>query len=86
MTVGERLREARRKLKKRQVDIANEVGVKQPAVALWEGGDSGVASKHLAAAAKAYGLDVTDLLPQPPADAGAAEASDVTESDDEGGR
>jgi len=76
MTVGERLREARRKLKKRQVDIANEVGVKQPAVALWEGGDSGVASKHLVAAAKAYGLDITDLLPasasESPDDEGAA--------------
>lgn len=67
MTVGERLRRARAKLKKRQADIANEIGVKQPTVWEWENAKDGAGSvpaSRIFAVAKAYGLDPLDLLPK----------------------
>lgn len=68
MTVGERLRKARAKLKKRQADIAAELGVKQPTVWEWENAKDGAGSvpaHRILAVAKAYGIDPVDLLPKP---------------------
>ena len=63
MTVGERLRKARTKLKKRQADIADEVGVSQPAVQAWESDHCLPETEKFRAVADAYGIDVMHLLP-----------------------
>lgn len=67
MTVGERLRKARAKLKKRQADIAAELGVKQPTVWEWENAKDGAGSvpaHRILEVAKAYGVDPIALLPK----------------------
>lgn len=66
MTVGERLRKARKKLGKRQLDIAEEVGVKQPTVFAWEADDCLPEAAKIRDVAKAYGIDPIDLLPKTP--------------------
>lgn len=67
MTIGERLRKARLKLKKRQADIAKEIGVKQPTVWEWENAKDGagtVPAHRILEVAKAYGIDPLSLLPK----------------------
>ena len=61
MTVGERLRKARRRLHKTQLEIAGEVGVTQPRIQQLESGD-GVPSHLIRKVSKAYGVDPLDLL------------------------
>lgn len=65
MTVGERLRKARKKLKKTQAAIAAELDVKQPAVAQWETGAGSFEPHRIRDVAKAYGVDPLLLLPTP---------------------
>jgi transcriptional regulator with XRE-family HTH domain len=64
MTVGERLRKARERLQKRQQDIADEVGCKQPTVAAWEADDALPSTAIVRTVAKAYGLRPEMLLPE----------------------
>jgi transcriptional regulator with XRE-family HTH domain len=64
MTVGERLRKARQRIGKRQVDIADEVGRTQPTVAAWESDDALPETAIVRAVAKAYGLRPELLLPE----------------------
>ncbi len=66
MTVGELLRKARKKLKKRQADIAAETGVTQPTVFAWESDGCLPEAAKIRDVAKAYGLDPLDLLPKTP--------------------
>lgn len=63
MTVPERLRGARRKLKKRQRDIADEIGCTQPTIADWELGRALPRLQDLRTVAKAYGLKPEQLIP-----------------------
>lgn len=63
MTVGERLRKARKRLGKSQAQIAAQVGVTQPRVTQIE--SSGNVPAHLIGPlAKAYDVDPLDLLPK----------------------
>ncbi len=64
MTVGERLRKARKKLAKRQLDIAVEVGRTQPTVAAWEADAALPETSIVRIVAKAYGLKPEQLLPE----------------------
>lgn len=63
MTVGERLRKARQKLKKRQLDIAEVLECTQSTVAQWESDVTLPRTEDIRAVAKAYGLDPGLLLP-----------------------
>jgi transcriptional regulator with XRE-family HTH domain len=63
MTVGARLRAARMKLKKRQHEIAAELGCTQPAVSDWESDKALPRTQEIRAVAKAYGLKPELLLP-----------------------
>jgi transcriptional regulator with XRE-family HTH domain len=63
MTVGEKLRRARRKLKKLQRDIADAVGVTQPTVHAWENDKWSPSIEQVRDVAQAYGLQPADLLP-----------------------
>lgn len=64
MTVGERLRKARERLRKRQADIAAELDCTQPTVAAWEADDALPRTADVRAVAKAYGLKPEQLLPE----------------------
>lgn len=64
MTIGELLRKARKKLKKRQVDIAEEVGVTQPTVFAWEDDQCLPEAAKIRVVAKAYDVNPIDLLPR----------------------
>ena len=64
MTIGETLRKARRKLRKRQLDIAVELGCTQPTVQAWESDKYQPRSKLVRAIAKAYGVKPEVLLPK----------------------
>lgn len=64
MTIGERLRAARKKRKKRQLDIANELGLNQSTVAQWELDEALPRTQIIRAVAKAYGLNPEQLLPE----------------------
>lgn len=65
MTIGDILRRARRKLKKRQKDIADEVGCSQVAVQGWESNKWLPEGGRIRAVANAYKIDPLILLPQP---------------------
>jgi len=64
MTVGEKLRKQRRRMKKRQRDIAKAVGVTQPTVHAWESDKWSPRVEQIRDVAKAYGLEPADLLPR----------------------
>jgi transcriptional regulator with XRE-family HTH domain len=64
VTIGDKLRTARRKLGKRQRDIAAEVGCSQVAVQGWESNKWLPESDRIRAVASAYGVDPLDLLPK----------------------
>jgi transcriptional regulator with XRE-family HTH domain len=64
MTVAERLRTAREKLGKTQLEIAEAVGKKQPTVCAWESGDTLPKTDEIRLVAKAYGLKPEQLLPE----------------------
>ena len=66
MTLGERLRKARKKLGIRQADIAQAVGVAQPTVHAWESDQCYPETARVREVAKAYDVDPLDLLPRPP--------------------
>jgi transcriptional regulator with XRE-family HTH domain len=57
---GELLREARKRAKKTQEEIATETGVSQPCVAKWENGDT--TPRDLSLVAKAYRVSATRLF------------------------
>lgn len=63
MTVGERLRKARKKLKKTQAEIAGELGKTQPTVTAWESDQTLPHTADVRAVARAYGLKPEQLLP-----------------------
>jgi len=64
MTVGERLRKARLRMKKRQSDIALLLGVTQPTVHAWESDKWSPSIELIRDVAKAYGLEPSDLIPR----------------------
>lgn len=64
MTIGERLKRARKRLDKRQQDIADELGVAQGTVASWETGDSVPSTSKILDVAQAYGISPLNLLPR----------------------
>lgn len=63
MTAGERLRRARRKQGKRQIDMATELGVTQPRIQQLEASDR-VPSHLIRELARVYKVDPLDLLPK----------------------
>jgi transcriptional regulator with XRE-family HTH domain len=63
VTTAERMRKARRAQKKRQRDIAEEVGRTQPTVAAWESGRAFPRLEELRRVARAYGLRPEFLIP-----------------------
>lgn len=58
------MRAARRKLGKRQIDIADEVGCTQPTVHAWETGRTHPRVQLLPAVARAYKLRPAQLIPR----------------------
>jgi transcriptional regulator with XRE-family HTH domain len=65
------MRKARRKLGKRQRDIAAEVGCTQPAVHAWEADLAAPRTTQVRSVARAYGLVPERILPDElPASAG----------------
>jgi len=65
MTVGQLLRKARRKNKKLQRQIADEVGCSQVAVQGWESDKWLPENDRIRAVAAAYDVNPLDLLPKP---------------------
>ena len=63
--VAQSLREARAKSRKTQAQIAEECGVTQPVVHLWESGERLPKTADVRTVAKAYGLRPEQLLPAP---------------------
>ncbi len=64
MTVGERLQAARKRLRKTQSDIADELNCTQPTVHSWESDENLPRTKEIRAVAEAYGLRPELLLPE----------------------
>lgn len=64
MTVGERLRKARTKLKKTQADMAELIGCTQPSIHDWESDRVLPRTQDVRRVAKAYGLEPEQLLPE----------------------
>lgn len=64
MNIGERLRKARKRIGKRQCDIAKEVGITQPTVSAWESGDAEPGKWILRRVAKAYEISLEQLIPK----------------------
>lgn len=64
MTVGELLRKARKRRRKRQIDIANELGRTQPTISSWESDQTLPPARDARPVAKAYGLRPEQLLPR----------------------
>lgn len=64
MTVGERLREARKRIDKTQAEIAEIVGRTQPTVHAWESDQTLPRTEEVRVVAKAYGLKPEQLLPE----------------------
>lgn len=64
MSVGERLKRAREKLKKTQLQIAAELGCTQPTVHAWEADEALPRTADVRAVAKVYGLRPEQLLPE----------------------
>jgi DNA-binding XRE family transcriptional regulator len=62
MTLGQRLRTARERLKKRQQDVATELEVSQVTVSMWESGRSVPNLRDIKRIAWAYGLPVHELV------------------------
>lgn len=62
MTLGERLREARERLKKNQADIASELKKTQPTVAAWENDQTLPSLRDMRRVSWAYGVPVEELL------------------------
>jgi transcriptional regulator with XRE-family HTH domain len=63
VTVGEKLRKAREKRGLTQRQVAELVGVSQPAIQRWEAGDGSPRPKKLRKVAEVYGLRPQDLIP-----------------------
>lgn len=63
MTVGERLKAARKRRNKTQQQIADELGCKQPTIADWESGRVLPKTREIRAVARAYGITPMQLLP-----------------------
>lgn len=72
MTLGQCLREARKRLKKRQSDIASDLDKTQATVSAWESDQSVPSLRDLRKVSWAYGVPTEELLacemPYPPAD------------------
>lgn len=64
MTVGERLRSAREKLKKTQREIAEELGKAQPTIHAWESDQTLPKTDEIRTVAAVYGLKPEQLLPE----------------------
>lgn len=64
MTVGERMKAARERLGKTQLQVAEELGKKQPTVHAWESGQTLPRTEEVRAVAKVYGLKPEQLLPE----------------------
>jgi transcriptional regulator with XRE-family HTH domain len=64
MTVGERLRKARKKLGKTQTKVASECDVTQPTVHAWESDQCLPEAGRVRQVAKSYDVDPLDLLPR----------------------
>jgi transcriptional regulator with XRE-family HTH domain len=64
MTVGQRMRRARKKLGKTQAEMAAEVGREQPTIHEWETDKSLPRTADVRKVAQAYGLRPEQLLPE----------------------
>lgn len=62
MTLGQRLREARERLKKNQADVALDLGKTQPTVAAWENDQTLPSLRDMRRISWAYGVPVDELL------------------------
>lgn len=62
MTIGERLRKARKRLGKTQTAVATECGVKQPTVHAWEDDQCLPELPKFAKVAASYAIDVDHLM------------------------
>lgn len=62
MTLGQRLRKARERLKKRQQDIATEVNKTQATVSAWESDEAVPSLRDAKKIAWAYGIPTEELL------------------------
>lgn len=56
------MKEARERSKKTQAEIAEELGVSQPAVHKWESGDGVPRNEDLRRVARVYGLDPKQFI------------------------
>ena len=61
--VGDRLKRARKRKGKTQLEMATELGVTQPLIAKWEDGRGLPVTDDLRRVAAAYGLRPEQLLP-----------------------
>lgn len=66
MTIGERLRRARKRLGKTQIQIAVELGKTQATVSGWESDDVLPELRALRQVAEAYGIRPEALIPPGP--------------------
>jgi transcriptional regulator with XRE-family HTH domain len=64
VTTGETLREARRRKKLTQQQLAEELDVRQPTIAAWESDLALPRPRRWKAVAKAYGVRVDVFLPK----------------------
>lgn len=62
MTLGQRLRKARKHLKKKQSDIASALGKTQPTVFAWEWDQAVPSLRDLHKVAKAYEVTAEELI------------------------
>lgn len=62
MTLGQRLREARERLKKNQADVAADLEKTQPTVVAWERDQAVPSLRDLRKLSWAYGVPIEELL------------------------
>lgn len=64
VTVGQRLRKARKRLRKTQSEIATLLGCTQPTVHAWESDKNPPQTHDLREVARVYGVTLDDLVPR----------------------